>query len=159
MSVALMVFLSNTLCIASEDIVVNIESYGRYKADIEKIVNNDNASGGVKVISSNIVNIETTKNIPCRIGERFGFTAKYLNLPADRKVTIKKIVTHPPIKQSNGTILEKSFSEIIVSNAKPIRYTGWLFREGHEYELVPGVWTIKLYSDDKEIASVEFIVK
>ncbi len=138
---------------------VVITSYGRYKdKDVARISLPD-ASGDCAILSTDQQHIETTGRIPCRIGEKWGFTFELRNLPTNRTVKYRSEMHHPPILQPDGEVLHKSVVR------KTIRSKGvysdselWGFLRGYEYELVPGEWTRKIFIDDVEVVSMTFEV-
>jgi len=152
--------LSSTM--AGEKPSAVIRDYGRYKIDVIGEPKTSDASGIVRVDINwrTVKHIETTKVIPCRIGERWGFRARLRNLPQDRPFKYRCEVHHPPIKQPDGRTLTKSVEKrIFRAGRSPLSWKFWLFLKGLEYELVPGKWTMKMFIDEKEIVSMTFTIK
>ncbi|MFK5949156.1 MAG: DUF3859 domain-containing protein [Methylococcales bacterium] len=135
--------------------------YGRYSADVvsEKAAG-VKISGGVLIQSKNIEHFETTKLIPSRLGEIWGFTVVFKSLPRNRPFIYRSEVHHPPIKQPSGAVLTRSIVETThAAGSNPSGHKIWHFLEGYEYELVPGKWTRKIFIDNVEVASMTFDMK
>jgi hypothetical protein len=136
-----------------------IVEYGRYKGTVVSLTPADGVSGSVSVQSKEITHLETTKKIPPKIGELFGFRVEFAGLPTERPYKIRNEVHHPPIKQPDGETLTKSVTETrLQAGAVPYDFYAWHFLKGFEYELVPGKWTRKIFVDDKEVATMTFEV-
>ena len=142
-----------------DEIEAVITGYGRYTSDTVGSVEVDGASGGVALLSTGHRHIETTRIIPCRIGENWGFSFRFLNWPAERTVVYRSVMHHPPVRQPNGSVLTNTVIRISVKPGQaPPDAEIWGFCQGYEYELVPGIWTRNVYVDDKEVASLSFKV-
>ncbi|HZL86997.1 MAG TPA: DUF3859 domain-containing protein [Pirellulaceae bacterium] len=138
-----------------------IVEYGRYKADWESLAPAPNISGGVEVRTGKPRHKETTKVIPARVGENFGFRVEFQNLPKNRKLVVKDVMSHPEILQPDGKIIKEAVRETTLRFDKKKRPDAtylWSFLEGYEYELVPGKWTRTIYIDGREVASMSFDV-
>jgi hypothetical protein len=138
-----------------------IVEYGRYKADWESLVPAPNVSGGVEVLTGKPRHKETTKLIPARVGENFGFRVEFQSLPKNRKLLVNDVMSHPEILQPDGKIITQAVRESTLKfdkNKRPDATYLWSFLEGYEYELVPGKWTRTIYIDGREVASMSFDV-
>jgi hypothetical protein len=138
-----------------------IVEYGRYRAEWESIAPAPNVSGGVEVRTGKPRHIETTKVIPARVGEYFGFRVEFQNVPKNLKLVVKDVMTHPEILQPSGKIVKEAVREATLRFDKKKRPDAtylWSFLEGYEYELVPGKWTRTIYIDGREVASMTFDV-
>jgi hypothetical protein len=136
-----------------------ITGYGRYTNESAGSIDSVETSGGTILLSTGAHHIETTKTIPCRIGENWGFYFQLHNLPQDRAFAYRSEMLHPPIRQPDGSMLTKTVIRLSVApgNAPPDGEF-WSFIKGYEYELVPGEWTRKIFVDDVEVASMTFDV-
>jgi len=136
---------------------VIISSYGRYEvADAGRITLED-ASGSCAILSTGHRLIETTKRIPCRIGENWGFGFELQNLPKHREVNYRSEMHHPAIRQPDGSMLTNTIVRRAIRPGMAAPNSElWGFCKGYEYELVPGEWTRKIFIDDVEVASMTF---
>ena len=138
-----------------------IIEYGRYKVTVASLTPAEGASGNVSVKSKNPELIETTRKIPCRIGESWGYRVRWHNLPTTRSYELRTEMIHPPIKQPDGSIVEKEVHKVTAKagTLPSDLILNWHFLKGFEYELVPGKWTKKVFIDDVKVASMEFEVQ
>ena len=145
--------------IAEEKPAATIREYGRFVAVVLGAEKAEKTSGGINLEGTDLRHIETTKTIPCRVGEIWGFAADLHNLPKDRDFTVRSETLHPAIKQPDGSVLTKSVGENkYKAGTESLGQSFWCFQKGYEYELVPGQWTMKIFVDDQEVASMTFEV-
>ena len=103
--------------------------------------------------------IEKTRNVPAKLGVRFGFRHVVVGKPKGANVTLRKIVTFPPGGLHNPASKEAvsrwegNIARIL--SGKP-NYTDYAFDD--PWELVPGRWTIELWDGDRKLASQSFNV-
>lgn len=136
--------------------------YGRYRGQGPLRVQPDrNASGGVSVVSDKeFLLLEQTDQIPCRVGESWGFRIRSSDVPTDRPYTVRKETYHPPMKQPDGSVRTKSVGEFkLRPGAPPDPFCGWHFLKDYEYELVAGEWTLVVFIDDVEVARKVFNIR
>jgi hypothetical protein len=138
-----------------------IIEYGRYRVTVVSLTPVEGASGGVNVNWKNPELIETTRKIPCSVGESWGYRVRWRNLPTRRSYEFRTEITHPPINQPDGSIVEKDvFKATVKAGVVPDDLIiNWHFLKGFEYELVPGKWTKKVFVDNVEVASMEFEIQ
>jgi len=137
-----------------------VTRYGRFRERGGSLTPRTGTSGGVIGNGGRSMFVETTRTIPCTLGESWGFEFELRGLPTDRAVEYRSEMHHPPIRQPDGTTMRVSVVRITVKPGDPPP-TGehWSFLKGFEYELVPGTWTRRVYIDDVEVVSVEFEVE
>ena len=73
----------------------------------------DATSGAVHLIGTPPVHFQTTRRIPCAVGQNFGFTVELQGLQPGRQYTLHDVTRHPQIMQPSGQILKKSTSDQI----------------------------------------------
>lgn len=157
---ALALFVMGERAIAAQPSMKTVE-YGRYSVAVKGLLPAENSSGGVEVLPGDEKHVETTRIIPNRIGESFGFRLRLLIVPAARARTLKVVVEHPPIRQPSGKVLktEVSESEIPADKGGLVEeLLLWHFLKGYEYELKPGEWTWRVFVDGEETTSETFEV-
>jgi uncharacterized protein (TIGR03067 family) len=136
-----------------------IVEYGRYRTSDPIPKPAKDTSGSVTIETGSVRHLATTKKVPCKVGESFGFRLEFANLPKGVNYTVRSEMHHPPIKQPGGTVLKKSVSETTIKvREKPDEYFLWTFLKGFEYELVPGPWTHVVFVDGTEVARLTFQV-
>lgn len=160
--VLLMVITTGAYTSLAQQPAAKVVEYGRYRVKVLGLPAAKDTSGNVRVVTSkDYTNIEKTKEIPCRVGESWGYRVVWLNLPRRSPYRFRTEMLHPPIKQPNGTVLTRAVHEITMeaAAAPPDVLINWVFVKGFEYELVPGQWTHKVYINDKEVVSMTFNVE
>lgn len=139
-----------------------IEDYGRYgyKGRIFPVPNRA-ASGRVNNDREEEVTLaEQTDRIPCQVGETWGIRIRSSDVPTDWGYTVRREMYHPPIRQPDGSVMTKSLGEVRMRPGGPsVRFCGWHFLKGYEYELVPGEWTVVVFIDDVEVARKSFQIR
>ncbi len=114
------------------------------------------SDGSIGVVSEYDVARPTvvTDRIPAQTGVRFGYTFVVTNRGTFDSVPVEVRVTHPPLELPDG-------GRVTVDNwpmqAQGIpRLTGWRF--DHDYELVPGAWTIAVLHEGAVVVEKTFCV-
>ncbi|GAF87164.1 unnamed protein product, partial [marine sediment metagenome] len=92
---------------------VEITSYGRYTAAVRGQSSASGVSGGVTLRPSPPKLIEQTTTIPARVGEVWGFTMNFINLP-EEGWRYRMEMHHPPIRQPDGKVLTESVQDVNV---------------------------------------------
>jgi hypothetical protein len=124
--------------------IVAYGTYGDFVAD-ERMQTPGSSSGDVGVIAgeTHLEPVVATDRIAAAPGVRFGFQFVARNLRTFDDVPVEIRVTHPPMMLPDGRV---STIDHWPMHAQGIpRFTGWLFE--HDYELVPGEWTIAVVHD------------
>ena len=145
--------------VLADEPTAEVVEFGRYKCRITGVTSTTKVtSGSVVIQSTDVVHLEATQKIPCRVGESFGFKVSFKHLPRTPAYVVRTVTDHPPITQPNGVVLKQSHHEETLKRAKARYQTLWHFRAGFEYELVPGKWTKTIYVDGVEVANMTFDV-
>lgn len=157
--IGLVILCGVVRCVAAEPAATIID-YGRYASTVTGLKPKEGVSGSVEVAAKDFKLVETTKKIPCKVGEAFGFRCRLSGLPQNQAFTLRTEMHHPPIKQPGGETLTKSVSSVTYRAGTRLGdwVEVWHFIKGFEYELVPGTWTKKVFVDNKEVTSVSFTV-
>jgi hypothetical protein len=128
-----------------------ITSFGRYT---------DTGGGFVRTAGHAMVRghdtlLETTQEIPLRIGERFGFCFEVSGFLEDGEADLQKLVTHPTMKTGERTVngfVQEVELEVVAGKA-----AGCI---GHALdsaqELMAGSWTIALGAGETTLAERSF---
>ncbi|OWK45090.1 hypothetical protein FRUB_01421 [Fimbriiglobus ruber] len=139
-----------------------ISDYGRYRnTGPIRVVPDRKTTSGVSAISDrDFILLEQTDQIPCQVGETWGFRIRCSDIPANLPYTVRKETYHPPIKQSDGSVRTKDVNEFRrPPGASFDPFCGWYFLKGYEYELVAGEWTLVVFIDDVEVARKVFKIQ
>ena len=104
--------------------------------------------------------VKRSDTIKADLGTQFGFTYCISGLPDDKAVyDLEYKVSHPPMLLTDGTI-RTGFSRIRQhSSENGIINSGVGFTFNHEWELVPGVWTLDFRYKNNVVLSREFTIK
>ncbi len=103
--------------------------------------------------------IRSTDRIEACLGTEFGFRVDVSGLVPGSTATLDKVVTTPPIQKPDGKVLHGytlDFPAVVPESGVLIAYEGYGF--DHDYELVPGSWTIEIWMSGKKLASRTFTV-
>jgi hypothetical protein len=137
-----------------------IVEYGRYAVTVETIQAAHSATE-TTVNLKDRRHVATTRLIPCRVGEAWGFRVRWQNLPRDREYKVRIETLHPQFQHPDGTVSEKYETEFTMAPGTvpdPLM-VNWCFLKEFEYELVPGEWTDSVYIDGKKVASMTFRIQ
>ena len=121
------------------------ETVGVYSTKDNKAIpsgKGGNSTGGVKFVRQ-------TDKIPLIFGVRFGYDFRIYGLLGET-VTLKIVVTHPPIKRHDGKIRTNFEYEKEFDVLKGVVSAGGDYYINHDYELVPGKWTRAYYYKGKK---------
>jgi hypothetical protein len=136
---------------------IDVTEFGIYTADTKQILRAPRSTTGIsqRVSAASIHLVKSTTTVPGRLGLRFGF--RYQIVGTGDSVTLKR-VTHIPApgvqNPQKGPILT---SEVMAPTAiGKMEIAGYQF--GHDWEIVPGTWTIELWDGDRKLASQSFKV-
>lgn len=133
--------------------------YGVYSVSRGETTDNAGVAGGLVVTYGKRL-IERTTDVSAGIGTNFGF--RYLLSDwrgREGKVGVTIRVIHPEPLRDPAT--GKSFAVSEWRQEVPLKRvnwnTGWVFE--HDWELVPGKWTIQLYAEDALLLEKDFNVR
>jgi hypothetical protein len=136
---------------------IDIIEYGIFTLSKESRDKEPGTILGYGNITSNEKLVQATTTSPARPGVRFGLRFKIVGTP-NAVVKIKTLTRFPPPGINNPNT-GKAFMESVVSRDGKVgttRYTGYGF--DHDWEMVPGTWTIELWDGDRKLASQSFNV-
>ena len=167
-----LVFLSLLLCAAPQALAddqadaaspepvhvqgVQILEYGTYTSDIEYFMRDDGVVDHNKIIASNFVLVEATDQVQADLDTGFGVRYVVLGQPEGAPVQLDVVVDHPPLTNpQTGEAYTQSKADFTRIIGRP-EYTVWTFDQG--WSLAPGVWTIRLEYQGRELARKEFTV-
>ena len=111
---------------------------------------------GVPQISSELFQlvVETT-SVPAKVGIQFGFRYKIFGHPSGAPVETKAIFLYPQagaVSPKMGLLHSTSMSKTVRINES----SGIAYSVDEPWELVPGIWTVQLWIDDRKVAEQSF---
>lgn len=116
------------------------------------------AAGETAVLDS-IVFYESSRRVPARLGVQFGVRYRIAGAPAGQDATIRTrwLVPEPGMHNPlTGAVTRVDEADETVTIGTD-RLAGYKF--GQAWEIVPGQWTLELWSDDaRKLGSVTFTV-
>lgn len=133
---------------------INIIEYGIYTADRTNC--HRDQLGVQRCDRSNIRHAATTTTVPAELGTHFGVRYQVTGSPSGVSVPIKVVWLSPPLHSP--------------TSAQPVTSNGgtWNVKIGDTtlqdysfddtWELVPGFWTVQLWSGDRKLAEQQFTV-
>jgi hypothetical protein len=136
---------------------IDIVDHGIYSATI--LSAQRDTQGILQSQSTDIQLVKITNEVPAQIGVRFGFRFKAAGEPIGSRVSLKKITIFPPAGLQNPNspeTISRSESTVTTTLGDEVNYTAYKFDDS--WELVTGIWTIKLWDNDRKLASQEFMV-
>jgi len=101
--------------------------------------------------------VKATNTIPAVLGTRFGFRFKIVGEPTGGPVALKWVIRFPPpgIRNERNQ-LQRSYEENIATAIGTEEYRDALFDSPSD--LVPGVWTMEVWSGNQKMAQQQFTV-
>ncbi len=135
---------------------VEIVEYGIYTSDVTQ--SQRTGSGLLQSTLTNIRHAATTTTIPAQHGIRFGFRFHVTGSPAGAKVELRKVTLFPApgLKSPKSAEPLRRNEYTLVKSIGETSYTGYNFDD--PWELVPGTWTVQLWSGDRKLAEQRFTV-
>jgi hypothetical protein len=139
----------------------NILTYGLYKknSDDGKPVQIEGTENEY-IQTAEFKHIETTRDIPAKLGTYFGFEFELLDLPPGEEIKFDIYVIHPPLKMNEGAAISTEDSywlRATVPKGGSYKSAEW-FGLTSDADLVPGKWVYKYYIGKEQLLEQEFLV-
>jgi len=99
--------------------------------------------------------VQTTTNVPARIGTRFGFRYTIRGKPSNAPIVLRMVGEHPPYTNPR-TGKTQTRDEYELKSWIGETYTSYLFEE--EWELIPGKFKFEVWHRDKKLCEQSFTV-
>jgi hypothetical protein len=136
---------------------IEILDYGIYTAKIlTKKPAEKTATGDWNVIETAGI-VKRTTDIPASLGTRFGILYVVKGEPTGQIVNLQKITIHPGLKNPEKKEFVYKSNYLIEAEIGIPRHSGYGF--DHEWEVVPGKWTIELWYKGRKLAEKTFAVR
>jgi Domain of unknown function (DUF3859) len=123
----------------------------------ETITEKDTPGGILRMVSSRDLVTETTTIQPY-IGLEFGFEFQVFGKPEGQTVRLRSITLHPlpGLRNPNNGQLMTRGEVNLTAQIGAISYRGYKF--DHEWEMVPGMWTLELWDGPRKLVSQSYHV-
>ncbi len=135
---------------------VDIMEVGLYTVHTDKSVEAPGTPSGVSRLVSDIELVKSTTTVPARLGSNFGF--RYRIVGKGKSVTVKKVTHIPEPGVRNPETGNVNLTSVVLID-RPFgttHFTSYSF--DHDWEIVPGTWTMELWVGDRKLASQSFEV-
>jgi hypothetical protein len=130
-----------------------ITEVGIYQAQV--LTANTNAAG-VKFQGLNeFALLESTTNVPARLGVRFGFRYEILGTPTNAPIALTIVAKHPPLK---NPVTGKAGTQDAYQLRSSIGKTYTSNSLDDESDLVPGQWTFEVWHEGEKLCEQSFLV-
>jgi Domain of unknown function (DUF3859) len=137
---------------------IDVVSKGIYDVQTGEETPDASAPTGEIAAPVTFKNIESTDEIPARVGVEFGAEYRVVGAPEGAKVPLELVITYPapgladpeeaePVRTTRFT-REKTIGEVT--------YVGYGFE--NDWELVPGTWTFRIFYDNRKLLEESFTV-
>jgi hypothetical protein len=137
---------------------IDIRTIGTYTAELGERTPDKNIAGGVinSVRSYKFVKLGTT--VSGQKGVHFGFEFVIVGRPDGAKVPLKAVVIFPPpgLRDPETGRTQPRDEYMISARINAVQRNGYGF--DHEWEAVPGTWTIQLWDGNRKLAEQNFTI-
>lgn len=99
--------------------------------------------------------LQSTTNVPARIGIRFGFRYEIIGTPTNAPITLTMVGTHPPIKNPTTGKMETKETYQLKSWIGKTYTSNSLDRDS---DVVPGEWTFEVWYEGRKLCEQSFFV-
>ena len=136
---------------------VEVVDHGIYKIELtgDRVPVTSAGAGAVQPVSRAVL-VATTNQIPAKIGITFGCHFVPRGQPDGAVVDLTILVRHPVFRKPDG------------SKTGPLDVVPWRYRIGevagytytfdHDWEAVPGKWSIEVWFSGEKLSGVDFAV-
>ncbi len=137
---------------------VEIVAKGIYEVQTGAVTKDPKAPTGEIKAPDTVKNVEATSTIPARIGVEFGFEYRIVGAPDGAEVSLHFVNTYPAPGLADPGSAKPILSDKFERTKKigEVNYLGYGFE--NDWELVPGTWTMEIWSGDKKLAEESFTV-
>jgi hypothetical protein len=151
--------LTLVFSVAAQDKVsvtgASVTEAGIYTARVIKKFAVPGVTGGTNEGLDSFSLVQATKNVPARIGVRFGFRYTIHGTPSNAPIVLTMVGEHPPYKNPK-TRKTQTRDEYELQSWIGQTYTSYLFEE--EWELIPGKFKFEVWHKGKKLCEQSFMV-
>lgn len=117
--------------------------------------------GGTRLYEDPPTFTAVTDRIPAKLGISFGIVFELTNLPKTRNAAVRIVLVtkHPPVRRPDGTTSTEGRRQLGFAVRGQERIVSWAgFGFDRKEELVPGIWTFEVRSDNGLLCKKDFTV-
>ena len=137
---------------------IDIVDYGIYTADNLAAQSVPGAASGTVTPIANIRLAASTRGVPAQQGVRFGFRYLIVGTPAGTIVPLHLVTIIPPPGVRNPSTQQLKTRGEFDWTARIGAQSARLYDLTHEWEVVPGVWTLQIFHQGRKLADESFTV-
>jgi Domain of unknown function (DUF3859) len=137
---------------------IKIVDYGLYTNNVTAKESAPNVPGGSRNIVKEIRHAATTRTVPAQQGVVFGFNFTVVGAPAGTVVPLHMVDVYPPPGLRDPATQKLSDHAEYNRTATIGSQTFTSYGFDHDWELVPGVWTIQIWYEGRKLAEQQFTV-
>ena len=134
---------------------IEIVEKGLYRVEIKKEIEDPNVLSGHRIVQSKADHLKDTETIPAVSGTQFGFRYVVIGEPNGAKVPTRIVANYPEGGRQNpynGKIaLKDEFPQTATIGGPPN-----FFFFNMKWGMVPGVWRIEVWCQDRKLAEQKF---
>ncbi len=132
-----------------------VTEVGIYTAKVIQVTTTTNVIDGTLEGLDNFVLLQSTTNVPARVGTRFGFRYRILGQPRNAPITLTMVGIHPSFTNPK-TGKTATRDEYQLQSWIGDTYTCYSLDE--DWELIPGKWTFEVWHEGKKLCEQSFMV-
>jgi hypothetical protein len=133
---------------------IKITEAGLYDGELAKRVPDSSSPTGYRGVETETKLVKQVTQVPPVLGTSFGL--KYTVVGSAKTADIREIIIFPLPGITNPKTGETTFRYEIV-HSDPLGWSRYIdYTLGNDWELVPGVWTFELWSEDRKLATQSF---
>jgi hypothetical protein len=108
--------------------------------------------------SADFKHVRTTRKVPARFEQGFGFRYRIVGPPAGEVLQVLQVTLLPP-PGAKSPVGKTPFTRTIVPQFDYAGIeSGWLFTFDYLWEMVPGIWTVQVWSGNQKLTEQLFEV-
>jgi hypothetical protein len=137
---------------------IDIVEAGLYRAQTASVAEAPDTASRQRNILSETVLLAPTTRIEAKIGVHFGIRYRVVGRPNNAVVKLVSATQYPApgLKNPKSDTNQMRGEHSLFATIGQINYRGYVFE--HDWELVPGAWTIELWDGKRKLASQTFEV-
>jgi len=137
---------------------IDITEFGIYVADTTSKTNASQTPTGTVSNLANVRHAETTQTVSAQLGVRFGYRYNVVGSPNGAEATLRFKTLFPAPGIRNPTTGQQ-MNQAEYDRAKTIGSSSYRdYGFDHDWEMVPGVWTLQIWYQDHMLAEQKFTV-
>lgn len=137
---------------------IEIVEAGIYRADTAAVEFAPGTATGRRNVLSETRLVTATTRVEAAIGVHFGVRYRVVGRPDGASVKLVSVTLYPAPGLTNPAsgMVQSRGEHTLYATIGRINYRGYVFE--HDWEVVPGIWTIELWDGRRKLASQAFDV-